>query len=797
MAIPVKSRAHGNEIHQSSKQGSPHLASHAPTERNISFLQPMTLGRRKGELLTNASSDSFTIYSVYINDFNDANGDGYFESVDFVIDIDALNPNDTVKTSIVVTTEFGDSLGTFGPYVFVGTKADFTILGPFERSEISTRISQDVSFYFDAGPGGNPGTCSAPIEGPSNQPVIFSVEPIRVVDADLNGFAESWWFEIDINAANGRDTVVTGVSISSGFGDTLLTTGSHTFVGNSVSDNLVLGPMISEDLQLSEDSFVGFVVQALIGGGKYELSVPVQQVSNRAVIFWGWVTSEVDADWNHYVEELWLDVDLDASDGVSQMNAEVEVTTEVGYTVGTFGPFSFEGWDYSSALIGSITGSKVGIESPSLVGLRLRVKPGTAVFELDAKMQPPGDWSGDPNWTGGIWYAGRAQSVKVVSDRFVWFAGEQGFVGTAFSPSSMYRDVSLPGVEDIVVAIEALGMDTAFVSTSRSGGASIFRTIDGGKLWSEVCVLDGGFINGICMYSSQNGFALGDPINGRWVLLQTSDGGASWQEKPTAPPQQDQENGWNNAVCAVDSKHWWYGTNNGRVYYSTDAGSTWSYGRTTGRNSYGVWFNNSNEGIAVFDDGTAERSTDGGKTWGGVPISGGRLVGTAISGCGTSDLWITKEDQLLRSNDNGQSWRLSSFAEHGNLTHISARKIGSRMICVAVSDAGSVMWFDDAQTSAGNNEASKEMPRAFILDQNYPNPFNPSTNIHYGLPNRSHVTLTVFNNLGQQVAILQNGEQEAGYHDVKFDASGLSSGVYFYRMQAGSYVESKKVLLVR
>jgi hypothetical protein len=81
--------------------------------------------------------------------------------------------------------------------------------------------------------------------------------------------------------------------------------------------------------------------------------------------------------------------------------------------------------------------------------------------------------------------------------------------------------------------------------------------------------------------------------------------------------------------------------------------------------------------------------------------------------------------------------------------------------------------------------------------QNYPNPFNPSTTIRYGLPNRSHVSLTVFNTLGQQVSQLVNGEQEAGYHEVNFDASGLSSGVYLYRMQAGSYVETRKLLLVR
>jgi len=114
------------------------------------------------------------------------------------------------------------------------------------------------------------------------------------------------------------------------------------------------------------------------------------------------------------------------------------------------------------------------------------------------------------------------------------------------------------------------------------------------------------------------------------------------------------------------------------------------------------------------------------------------------------------------------------------------------------------------------------IPMEFSLSQNYPNPFNPSTTIRYGLPQRSHVTLTVINALGQQVALVENGEQEAGYHEVRFsakggsasggDGNGLSSGVYFYRIQvrpldsaigrdsrsgAGSFVQTRKLLLIR
>jgi hypothetical protein len=89
------------------------------------------------------------------------------------------------------------------------------------------------------------------------------------------------------------------------------------------------------------------------------------------------------------------------------------------------------------------------------------------------------------------------------------------------------------------------------------------------------------------------------------------------------------------------------------------------------------------------------------------------------------------------------------------------------------------------------------VPASYSLAQNYPNPFNPSTTIRYHLPNLSHVTLAVFNTLGQQVATLVQAQQEAGYHEVKFDGTALASGVYFYRLQAGDFVATKQLLLLK
>jgi hypothetical protein len=88
-------------------------------------------------------------------------------------------------------------------------------------------------------------------------------------------------------------------------------------------------------------------------------------------------------------------------------------------------------------------------------------------------------------------------------------------------------------------------------------------------------------------------------------------------------------------------------------------------------------------------------------------------------------------------------------------------------------------------------------PLTFSLEQNYPNPFNPSTTIEYTIPESGVVTLKVYNVLGKEVAALVNGRNDAGKHKIEFDASLLNSGVYFYKIESGSFVETKKMVLIK
>jgi hypothetical protein len=113
----------------------------------------------------------------------------------------------------------------------------------------------------------------------------------------------------------------------------------------------------------------------------------------------------------------------------------------------------------------------------------------------------------------------------------------------------------------------------------------------------------------------------------------------------------------------------------------------------------------------------------------------------------------------------------------------------------------------DVQVTRGNplpfkdvtdvTEENSGLPKQYELSQNYPNPFNPTTTIKFALPNSGNVSLIVYDILGRNVATLVNSDLKAGYHTVSFNASNLSTGVYFYRIEAGNFVSVKKLMLLK
>ena len=104
-------------------------------------------------------------------------------------------------------------------------------------------------------------------------------------------------------------------------------------------------------------------------------------------------------------------------------------------------------------------------------------------------------------------------------------------------------------------------------------------------------------------------------------------------------------------------------------------------------------------------------------------------------------------------------------------------------------------------TNGGNpigiEPLSGNLPEKFSLMQNYPNPFNPETNIEFTIPQRTHVKLTIYDNLGREVYALVNDELPAGKYRTDFNAFSLSSGIYYYKLVTGNFTDTKKMILVK
>lgn len=150
---------------------------------------------------------------------------------------------------------------------------------------------------------------------------------------------------------------------------------------------------------------------------------------------------------------------------------------------------------------------------------------------------------------------------------------------------------------------------------------------------------------------------------------------------------------------------------------------------------------------------------------------------------------------ILRTSDGGITWSLQpiNIANHLNATSFLDASNG------VVAGSGGVIM---ASVEGGLPVAVREnqgmtVPSGFTIDQNYPNPFNPATTIDFHLAASSLVSLRVYDVLGREVATLAHERKPAGSYHVQWNAAGFSSGIYFYQLSAGTFVQTKKMLYLK
>ena len=332
---------------------------------------------------------------------------------------------------------------------------------------------------------------------------------------------------------------------------------------------------------------------------------------------------------------------------------------------------------------------------------------------------------------------------------------------SVYTPSNALYDMTFINKSGWAVGTSSLGArtidGTSWTSMSLGGTSSYYcvsfpttslgfasgtdkrvhKTVNGGTNWTDAGVVLGfSTVNTLFFVDSNTGYVgTADPR-----LAKTTDGGATWIDAGDIT-------GSINDIYFYDSTHGWAVGDNDILYY--DNGIWTQLNNTTGNSLSSVFFINVNEGWIVGNGGTVLHSTNGGANW------------TAQTSGTTANLL----DVFFTSPTNGY----------------------------AVGNNGTILHY----TQLTGVEEHPAQPTAFNLEQNYPNPFNPNTKIYYSLAIPAQVKLTVLNIFGQQVALLDEGFKPAGSFSVEFNGNGLSSGIYYYRLQCDDRHETRKMILIK
>jgi photosystem II stability/assembly factor-like uncharacterized protein len=372
------------------------------------------------------------------------------------------------------------------------------------------------------------------------------------------------------------------------------------------------------------------------------------------------------------------------------------------------------------------------------------------------------------------------------------------------------------------------------------GDNSIYRTTDGGSSWTTVCQSPTQFFSGLDMLDSLNIW-----ITTHDSLYHSTDGGNSWGSLHLGNDiQYIRGIQFLDANTGIAFEVWEHDTTVN--YVTTDGGSTWnkhtindiqffsSFSKIQFTDPRHLWFSNQHG---------AWLSTDTAKTWTLFPIErASTAFHFADSTTGWVSIWGGPFSKIAMTTNGGTSWQLvdrpyasqpedmlsykdgdyyggvvlyvagfegslTRFRQGDSYVYDIPTYTGKTLNSFATYREGNVlhMWvagdgmivLHETAVVTGIEEEMLEHISSFSLAQNYPNPFNPVTAISFSIPRRLFVSLIVYDLLGREVSTIVSEEMAAGNYTRQWNAVDLSSGVYFYRLQAGSLVETRKLVLLR
>jgi photosystem II stability/assembly factor-like uncharacterized protein len=386
-------------------------------------------------------------------------------------------------------------------------------------------------------------------------------------------------------------------------------------------------------------------------------------------------------------------------------------------------------------------------------------------------------------------------SVEAVNELICWTGGFNGVVRRTTDGGVTWLNANPnPGIIiNDIDNIEAIDANNAWVATSQNTMTYIYKTTNGGVSWVQVYSSYQGYINGIHMTSETDGFAFGDPISSVWRILVTTNAGTNWTHLQTSPAGIPPAQGFRNSFH-VSLPYIWFSSYPALIVRSTNSGINWSEHTVPGPGMstiLSIHFNSPSLGFASSIN--MAKSNDTGSSYQQHAVPGAGNI-NGIQGAGNEFFYI-RGTSIYHSTDSGVSWELIHNAAYTQLDIDLPDGINGCLTGWSVGHGGSVIKISANTVGVSSNKNT--LPDKYNLEQNYPNPFNPSTMISFSLPKAGNVSLVVYDILGREVAALVNEFTTAGNYTIDFNASSLSSGVYLYKIQAGDFTDTRKMVLVK
>jgi photosystem II stability/assembly factor-like uncharacterized protein len=318
--------------------------------------------------------------------------------------------------------------------------------------------------------------------------------------------------------------------------------------------------------------------------------------------------------------------------------------------------------------------------------------------------------------------------------------------------------------------------------TAVGSGGIVLRTTNGGTTWTRQ---DSGAtvsLLGVSFGDANNGTAVGDG----GTILRTTNSGVTWTRQGS----------WRtyifSAVSFTDANTGTVVGTDGIILRTTNGGATWDRQFSGVMNTLkGVTFTDANTGTVVGDGGMILRTTNGGISW-LRQASGTAYTLNAVSFADADrGIAVGWAGTIVRTTNGGVTWK---YEHSGTGNELFAVSFVNPNAATVVDEWGGILR---STREVAVEQVSDAMPTEYSLSQNFPNPFNLTTTIEFDVPKSGYITLKVYNVLGGEVATLVDDVLIPGRYAARFNAAGLASGVYFYRLQAGNFVQVRKMILLR